>query len=346
MRRSGGAPTRRRTVLAPFASCAVVLLASAAPSEAAPPTQAGTMAADERPGETAATTASSDPPLTFATVLELAIARNPELAAARRGRAVREAGLRAARQYPNPELSFEAARDVPHETLSLGVPLDVFGQRSRRIDLAREELKLADVEDGAALQKLRRDVRLAFFGLLAAEHGAAVARTVRDVADRVRQTAAARVEEGVAPRLDLMQAELGVTRAQAELELARAAERAAQAELNALLDRPVTGPIALAGEIAEAPPLPDLARATAAALAANVELLAAGREVAIEERRLGSLKAERLPLPVVSLGVDLDAPGEFQAGARAGEPRDPALLAQPGRDRRLARPDRPAAAPA
>jgi cobalt-zinc-cadmium efflux system outer membrane protein len=257
-------------------------------------------------------------PLTFEAALEIAQAHNRELRAARLGRAVREGERRAAGQYPNPELSFEAARDTPHETLLLGVPLDLFGRRSRRSELAREELKLSDVDDRAALARLRRELRLSFYGLLAAGEQVDLAQAAADVAGRVRDAASARVEQGAAPRLDLMQAELGLARAQAELALARSARRGALAELNALLDRPAAEPTQVTGDLGEAPPLPDPGRALAQAAAGNPEALGAAREIAIEERRLGLLKSERLPVPVLSLGADFDSPGEFQAGARAG----------------------------
>jgi cobalt-zinc-cadmium efflux system outer membrane protein len=256
-------------------------------------------------------------PLTFRAALDLAIANNLDLQAARRGRAVREAEVRAAGQHPNPDLSFETTRDTPHQTLSLDIPFEPW-KRSHRIDLAREQLRLADVDEKTALQALRRRVRTAFYGLLAAEESAGLARTMQDVAERLRQAAQARFDEGAAPRLDVMQAELGVARARADLELARSARGAAQADLNALLNRPPSEGLTLAGDLAEAPPLPLVDRANAVAAASNADLLAAEREAAIENRRLSLLKAERFPTPIFSLGAVFNAPGEFDVGGRAG----------------------------
>jgi cobalt-zinc-cadmium efflux system outer membrane protein len=64
--------------------------------------------------------------------------------------------------------------------------------------------------------------------------------------------------------------------------------------------------------------LPTIDQATAVATSASVELLAVDREVAIEERRLSLLKAERVPTPFFSFGTVLNAPGEFNVGAHAG----------------------------
>jgi cobalt-zinc-cadmium efflux system outer membrane protein len=56
----------------------------------------------------------------------------------------------------------------------------------------------------------------------------------------------------------------------------------------------------------------------ALAASSNPDLLLAEREVAIEERRVSLLRAERMPTPVFSFGAVLDAPGEFNAGAFGG----------------------------
>jgi cobalt-zinc-cadmium efflux system outer membrane protein len=260
---------------------------------------------------------AQEPALTFQSALDLAIARNLDLAAARRGRAIREAEVRSAGQHPNPDLVFESTKDTPHRMLSLDIPFEPW-KRSARIDVAREQLTLADVDDAAALQALRRGVRLAFYGLLAADEANTLASSMLQVAERVHEVAQARFEEGAAPRLDVMQAELGLSRAKADLELARSARTSAQAELNALLRRPPAEPLAVEGDIAQTPPLPAVERVVARAAAGNAELRGAERELAIEERRLGLLKAERVPTPIVSVGAVFDAPGEFDVGYRAG----------------------------
>jgi outer membrane protein, heavy metal efflux system len=260
---------------------------------------------------------AEEAPLTFQSALDLALATNLDLAAARQGRAVRQAEVKTAGQHPNPDLVFESTKDTPHQMLSLDIPFEPW-KRSARVDLAREELSLADVDDAAAVQALRRSVRLAFYGLLAADEGASLATSMWEVAGRVREVAQARFEEGAAPRVEVMAADLGLARARADLELARSARLSAQAELDGVLNRPPTQPLAVAGDTAEGAPLPPVDQALARAAAANAELRAAEREVAIEDRRLGVLKAERLPTPVFSVGAVFNAPGEFDVGYRAG----------------------------
>jgi cobalt-zinc-cadmium efflux system outer membrane protein len=262
-------------------------------------------------------TEKEEAPLSFASAFDLALASNLDLAAALRSRAVRAAEVRTAGQSPNPDLVFETTRDVPHQTLILDIPFEPW-KRSHRLDLANEELQLADVEDAAARQALRRRVRLAFYGLLGAQEGTRLATSMLEVATRVRDVAQARFDEGAAPRLEVMQAELGLARAQAELDLAGSAQVSAQAELNGLLNRPPDRPLSVQGDMAEGGPLPSDADVLAGALAGNAELRSAEREVAIEDRRLGLLKAERIPTPVFSIGAVFNAPGEFDVGYHAG----------------------------
>jgi outer membrane protein, heavy metal efflux system len=261
---------------------------------------------------------SASPPMTFRQARDIAVTQNLELAAVRRARAIREAEVRAAGQWANPEFSSEITKDVPHGDLAIGLPVDISGRRSKRVDVAKAGLALADVDVANAMRQLRRDTRLAFYGVLAADEAMALAESVVQVAQRFKDVTQARFDEGAAPRLDVMGAELGLVRAKADLELARSARRASQADLNALLNRPPGMTIALAGEAFDVPPLPTLDGATASALATNVELVALDREAAIEASMLGLLKAERVPMPTFSFGTALNAPGEFTVGPHAG----------------------------
>ena len=263
-------------------------------------------------------TSASPPSLTFQAALETALANNAGLAAARRGRAIREAAVISAKQHPNPEFSFEITRDTPHETVGIGLPFEMGGKRTRRIDLAREELSLAEIEIRGAVQSLRTELRLSFYGLLATEERVRLAEEMAQVARRVHDAAQARFEEGMAPRLDVLETDLGVSRAEADLDLERSNRIAAAAALNAVLNRPPDQPIAVAGDLAAGPPPLTAAQAWEMAVATNVEISSLNREIAIEGRRTDLLKAERIPTPVLQGGAVLNAPGEFNSGAFAG----------------------------
>lgn len=256
--------------------------------------------------------------LTFGAALELAVSRNLGLAAARRQRAIREAQVRVAGQWANPEVSFEATQDTPHENLTFGVPIEIGGQRGRRIAVAKEELTLADLDVRAEMRTLRRNLRQAFYGLLAADERARLAGEVVGLAGRARQVAQTRFEEGAAPRLDVLQADLGLARAQTDADLARSARASALADLNAVLNQPPGQSVAVTGDLVDAPATPDFARAMAMASSSNLDLVSAEREASIEARRLDLLRAGRVPTPTVTFGLPINAPDEFTVGKSVG----------------------------
>jgi cobalt-zinc-cadmium efflux system outer membrane protein len=257
-------------------------------------------------------------PLTFNAALELAASRNLGLAAAQRQRAIRQAQVRVAGQWANPEVSFEVTQDAPHENLAFGIPIEIGGQRGRRIAVAKEELTLADLDVRAEMRTLRRNLRQAFYGLLAADERVRLTGEVLDLAERARQVAQARFDEGAAPRLDVLQAGLGLARAQADADLARSARASVMADLNAVLNQPPGQSVAVVGDLADAPAVPNFGHAMTLASSSNGDLLAAEREAAIEERRLSLLRAERIPTPTITFGLPMNAPDEFNVGKSLG----------------------------
>src|SRR4029450_114121 len=97
-----------------------------------------------------------------------------------RARSARTTAVRSSGQHPNPGLVFESTKDTPHRMLSLDIPFEPW-KRSARIDVAREQLALAGVGGAAGLQALRRGVRLAFHGLLAADEANTLASSMVQV---------------------------------------------------------------------------------------------------------------------------------------------------------------------
>lgn len=257
-------------------------------------------------------------PLTLDRALELASSRNLAVAAARRARAIREGALKTAGLRPNPSASFEVSRDTPHEVFVFDLPVELGGKRGRRIELAKEELTLADVDVQTELRTVRRELRQAFYSVIAADERIRLADSLVEVARRVRDVAQAMFETGAAPRLDVLQADLGVARAETELDLARGIRTFEQARLNAVLDFPPQQATTVAGSLTEG--IADLTyeRALAMATASNVDLIALDRQIAVEERRVAVLRAARTPTPTFSISGLIDNPGEFNVGAGAG----------------------------
>jgi cobalt-zinc-cadmium efflux system outer membrane protein len=257
-------------------------------------------------------------PLSFDRALALATARNLNVEAARRARAIREAAIRTARQAPNPAVSFETAKDTPHQALSVDVPVELGGRRSHRIDLAKEELTLAEVDVQMELRAVRRDVRQSFYGLLAADERVRLAEDVIEIVRRLHDAAQARFEAGAAPRLEVLIADLAITRSETDIELARSIRIASQATLDAVLNLPPQQTLTVAGNLYERVPVLVYEQALATAVASNIDLVTLDRQIAIESRRLALLRAERTPTPIFSAGALFNAPGEFDVGSRFG----------------------------
>jgi outer membrane protein, heavy metal efflux system len=257
-------------------------------------------------------------PLTYEQALELAAARNLNVEAARRQRAIRESAIRVARQIPNPDVSLELTQDTPHQAVNFDVPVELGGKRGRRIELAQAELALADLDLRTELRAMRRDLRQTFYTLVAADERVRLAEGLVEIARRVRDAAQSRFEAGAAPRLEVLQADLGVARAEADVELARATRVAAQATLNAVLNQPPRQTLTIAGSLSDHVGPVSYEQALMAATTANVDLLGLDRQIDIEARRLELLRAERTPTPVFSAGALFNSPGEFSSGARVG----------------------------
>src|SRR3954470_24742164 len=214
-------------------------------------------------------------PLTLQSAFTIAEEHNRTLVAARLGRAVDVAGVAVAGQRPNPEVSFEAARDTPHEVASVAFPLEFGGKRARRLDLANATLARTVADLTVQSLDVRRTVRLAYFELVAAASRVQVTTELRGFAERTRNAARDRFESGAAPRLEALQAELALAQADNEQEAARGRLDAARAELNTLIGRPPDAP----AEPSEAFDGGTLPADLAAAVAASPDIASIDREI-------------------------------------------------------------------
>ena len=98
--------------------------------------------------------------LDLRTALITAQANNLELRAARQQRAIAIAGITTAGLLPNPAVGFVAAKDTPHEGITLDIPLELGGKRGKRLAVAREEQKSIEVDLSVLERQIRRRTRL------------------------------------------------------------------------------------------------------------------------------------------------------------------------------------------
>jgi cobalt-zinc-cadmium efflux system outer membrane protein len=256
--------------------------------------------------------------LNLPAALDLADRQNLDLAAARLRHSVAQEGTRIAGQIPNPAMSFSATRDSPHETVTLDQPLEIGGQRSRRIDVAKQGIALTDVEIRTVQTDVRVRTREAFYSASLAHSRTAQLQESLSLAQRLQEIAKTRFDTGDVPQLEVLQADLQVSRAQADVQVASQQERVAFSVLNQLLNEPAETLWDLSGSLEDLPvdvPLTELMRRAGAA---NTDLQHLTQDLKVEQSRRALLRAERIPALDVSVGTSLDKPPDFQAALVGG----------------------------
>ena len=254
--------------------------------------------------------------LSLQTALDLAAKQNLDLLTARQRQAVAQAGVKIARERPNPTFNFTALRDEPHEGWFVDQPLEVGGQRRRRIDVAHQEGALTDLEIAALERGIRRQTREAYFQLSLARAESQRLEHILDLAKRLEQIARDRFNAGDVPQLEVIQAGLEVARAQADYKVAEQEERISLSQLNALLDEPATTDWEPVETLQDLPPTVSLPDMIQLAYNSNPDLRHVVQEQKVEESRRALLKAERIPNPDLEFGMDYNAPHDFRMGPR------------------------------
>ena len=254
--------------------------------------------------------------LALSEALDRAEKQNLDLQAARAQRAVALAGVRIAGQRPNPSASVSVLRDSPHESLFFDQPLEIGSKRKRRIELAQQEGALTEAGITALQRRVRREVREAYFGLAFARRVTAAKTDIAKLAERLRDIAKTRFEAGDIAQLEVTQAELELSRANADAQVAKREEQIALSRLNLLLNSPPASSWELVSDL-ESPPRPlSLEELVDKASGANAEIARLAQEAKVEESRTNLLKAERIPNLGVQFGVDFNAPHDFREGPR------------------------------
>jgi outer membrane protein TolC len=244
----GGVTAVACWLLAPLA------LLGAPPSDPAaavapPPAEAAAPPPAEAAAPPLAEAAGASPSLSLPQAIDLALAANRALAAARLARPIAAANVAVAGERPNPDLLLEKLRETPHEAATLSLPIETAGKRGRRIDVATADAASGEAEIARTTAATRNQVRRAFYALLAAQRRAAEEEASLEIARRAAGAAKDRYEAGAAPRLDTLQAELTAAQASNDAEGARGLQAASRSQLNTLIDHPPQAPLAAAGDL-------------------------------------------------------------------------------------------------
>jgi cobalt-zinc-cadmium efflux system outer membrane protein len=261
--------------------------------------------------------AQQPPRLTVQEALDLAEKQNLDLAAARRRRGVALAGVQIARQRPNPSANFTGLRDEPHEGLFFDQPIEIGGQRGRRIEVARQEGVLTELEIAALARQVRRSTREAYYAAAHARAESERLGRVVELAKRLAQIAEERFNAGDVAQLEVIQTSLEVSRAEADLEVARQREKVSTSELDALLNEPASKAWDLAGTLEDNTTTARLEDLISRAFQSNPDLEHLSGEKKVEESQRSLLKAERIPNLELEAGMDFNSPHDFRYGPRS-----------------------------
>jgi len=240
----------------------------------------------------------------FEDIYELAERDNLLVNAVRRRRAVAEAEVIIAGERPNPDFITAHTRSEPKLNYSVSQLVELGGKRGRRIDVARNELRLTELELDAALRALRHDVRAAYFGVLLARDNVDLGRDVLAQAKELADIAQARYDAGDIAQFEVFQVNLGVSRVTNELARLENLELVARSTLNQLLNRVPDAPLDLRDTLSlkiATVSTPDLIQQ---ALTQNVELKSAEQQIATEQSRLRLARAQRVPDLTLEPGVE------------------------------------------
>lgn len=236
-------------------------------------------------------------------IVDLALARNAELQAARRRTAEAQGLLRQAGLRPRPSVDFELGAGRPvgsrgEHDLSVGYShvFELGGKRDRRLDVAGHGIRLAELEIADRERLLRAEVKTYYADALAARRNLETATELAALTDKSRDVVATRVRVGDASALDegLLRVEAARLRSDRFTFESQAQRAMMELRVRAGLDA------ATAVELEDAAPPPtaltlSLDEAIAQGLERRPDLSAARLEETVREAELRLARADAVP---------------------------------------------------
>ena len=171
--------------------------------------------------------------------IEIALSRHADLDAARAAIEARAGSTRQAGLSPNPVLSlqtenwrfygnpgFSAPRDLDLFAW-VSVPIETAGKRTRRVELAEADERIAEYERQLAAWRIRQSVKKAYWNALATVSDVKMLERSRQTLERLEEYHEVRVRLGATAEVDLIKVRVEVGRSElalsgAEMEVSRA----------------------------------------------------------------------------------------------------------------------------
>ena len=243
---------------------------------------------------------------------------NKEIASARWNLSIAKAGVRIASAIPNPQFQLQTGFGPSFtelftgQTMLAGLSEEFLtaGKRGKRMDLARANYGLADLQLEALRFDVHNRVRRSYAELAAAEAYEALTESQRDVGVKLLSIADHRFAAGKAPMSEVLQAKLNVSQFDTQQNQAQGRLQQASTALSLLLgekpehieviDVDDNGLFKLSAEKTEIVPspthsLPLLLQLFTAAWRERPDLKAAKQQVYVNGRALTLARAQRFP---------------------------------------------------
>lgn len=260
---------------------------------------------------------TNPPPLTLDAAISLALNLNPTLRAARGNLDAAAGRADQSRTWPNPDLVLAAedlpvnnGRGFPDSKQTAGIAQSLPFPGKKRLDhaIASSDIRRSEHELNLLRAELIRDVKTAFYQVLAAERLVGVANELVDVAVSSAVTARKRVTAGAAADQELLRAEITSEQAGSERDEFKRELDAARLNLALLLGRPDLKTSRIAGELSDTADLSVLEHNPVQWMAGHPGVLAVR---ALRDQAALELRRARLdPYPDVKVDV---------SGGRIGE---------------------------
>lgn len=250
--------------------------------------------------------------LTLRQALELALARNPDLASfpweLRSGDArIRQAGLR-----PNPELTVDLENFLGSEpsrrfetletTLSIGQLLELGGKRAARIKLASAEKEVVRWDYEAKRADLAAVVAKLFVEVLSAQEKLALAEEIARLSKEVLDAVSARVTAGKISPVEETKASVASSISGIELERAKLALEGGRKRLAATWGTAKPMFSKAVGQLDRVPPIPP-AEDLADRISCNPDVARWAAEMEQRKAVLAQDRAERIPNVTINAGI-------------------------------------------
>lgn len=235
------------------------------------------------------------PPLSLAEAVQEALGQSPDVTAARQRLIAGQAGVRGARALPNLNVMLAPAVGFGDEAAILSQDIDIAGRRRFRTRVARGELGAAQADLRLAVLNVATEVRTAYFDLVRARRVEETATQSRDLALTIRDAVRKRVELGLAPRADVVRADLELARAEQDVVRGGSETEVRRVALNALLGRDVRT-ATVPGDVLAYQGLPaDFNEIVTRATEARPEVQAAEQTLLSRQARVDLARAQRRP---------------------------------------------------